>query len=71
MEPPKILLEQLAVGGRLIMPLGEQGDQFIYLIDKIKDNKIVYSKNLLIRRILFILNNFCIYNLIFCGKNEH
>ena len=46
LEPPKILLEQLAVGGRLIMPLGEQGDQFIYLIDKIKDNKIVYSKNL-------------------------
>ena len=46
LEPPKILLEQLAVGGRLIMPLGERGDQFIYAIDKIKNNKIVYSKGL-------------------------
>ena len=49
LEPPKILLEQLAVGGRLIMPLGELGDQFIYAIDKIKNNKIVYSQGLSVR----------------------
>ena len=30
-EPPPKLLEQLEVGGRLVMPLGEKGDQYIYI----------------------------------------
>ena len=33
-EPPKDLLEQLKVGGRMIMPLYNNGEQFIYIIDK-------------------------------------
>ena len=33
-EPPKALLNQLAIGGRLVMPLYNNGNQFIYIIDK-------------------------------------
>ena len=33
-KPPKELLNQLKVGGRMIMPLYNKGNQFIYIIDK-------------------------------------
>ena len=34
---PPALLEQLAVGGRMILPLGTQ-EQFLWMIDKQEDN---------------------------------
>lgn len=37
-EPPKALLDQLSVGGILVLPLGKQnGDQFIYRITRTED----------------------------------
>ena len=33
-EPPKALLNQLKVGGRLVMPLYNNGNQYIYIINK-------------------------------------
>ena len=49
MEPPKEFLEQLDFGGRLVMPLGPQGDQYIYLIDKDLKGNISYIKGLSVR----------------------
>ncbi len=49
MEPPKEFLEQLSHGGRLVMPLGPQGDQYIYIIDKDLNGKITYQKGLSVR----------------------
>ena len=49
MEPPKEFLEQLDFGGRLVMPLGPQGDQYIYLIDKDSKGNISYIKGLSVR----------------------
>ena len=49
MEPPKEFIEQLDFGGRLVMPLGPPGDQYIYLIDKDKNGKISYFKGLSVR----------------------
>ena len=37
-KPPEALLRQLKVGGRMIMPLHNKGNQFIYIIDKKSDN---------------------------------
>ena len=40
-EVPESLIEQLAEGGRLVIPVGPQGDsQYIYIIDKDKNGKI-------------------------------
>ena len=36
---PKELFEQLEIGGRLLIPLGEPGNQFIHFIDKISETK--------------------------------
>ena len=36
-KPPDALLKQLKVGGRLVMPLYNNGNQFIYIIDKKSD----------------------------------
>ncbi|MBL1147718.1 MAG: protein-L-isoaspartate(D-aspartate) O-methyltransferase [Pseudomonadota bacterium] len=37
-EPPKALLDQLSIGGLLVIPLGKQnGDQFIYRITRTED----------------------------------
>ena len=49
MEPPKEFLEQLSLGGRLVMPLGPQGDQYIYIIDKDLNGKITCQKGLSVR----------------------
>ena len=49
MEPPKELIEQLANGGRLVIPLGPQEDQYIYIIDKDFNGNIKYSKGLCVR----------------------
>ena len=49
MEPPKEFIEQLDFGGRLVMPLGPQGDQYIYLIDKDLNGNINYTKGLSVR----------------------
>ena len=49
MEPPKVFIEQLDLGGRLVMPLGPPGDQYIYLIDKDLKGNISYTKGLSVR----------------------
>ena len=49
MEVPKPFIEQLALGGRLVMPLGPQGDQYIYIIDKHPNGKITQLKGLSVR----------------------
>lgn len=49
MEPPKELIEQLAPGGRLVIPLGHPDDQYIYLIDKDMNGNINYTKGLCVR----------------------
>ena len=49
MEPPKEFIEQLKPGGRLIMPLGPQGNQYIYAIDKLENGKIKKQKGLSVR----------------------
>ena len=46
MHPPKEFIEQLALGGRLVMPLGPPGDQYIYIIDKDLKGNINYIKGL-------------------------
>lgn len=45
-QPPKDIIDQLEFGGRLVMPLGEPDDQYIYIIDKDKDGKLTYKKGL-------------------------
>ena len=37
-KPPDELLNQLKVGGRLVMPLYNNGNQFIYIVDKKNSN---------------------------------
>ena len=49
MEPPKVFIEQLDLGGRLVMPLGPPDDQYIYLIDKDLKGNISYTKGLSVR----------------------
>ena len=64
MEVPKVFIEQLAFGGRLVMPLGPQGDQYIYLIDKDMNGNINYTKGLSVRYVPLTsaqnqINNIC------------
>ena len=43
-EPPKALLEQLAIGGRLLIPLGtNDNNQYIHFIDRFGENDYRYS----------------------------
>jgi hypothetical protein len=49
MNPPQEYLDQLKVGGRLVMPLGPQGDQYIYSIDKLPNGKFKSMKGLSVR----------------------
>ena len=48
-QVPNELIEQLAFGGRLVIPLGPQGDQYIYIIDKDFKGNINYIKGLSVR----------------------
>ena len=45
-EVPNEIIEQLAYGGRLVMPLGIPNNQFIYFIDKDSKGKITFTKGL-------------------------
>ena len=49
MEPPKEFIEQLKPGGRLVMPLGPKGDQYIYCIDKLSNGNIISKKGISVR----------------------
>lgn len=49
MEPPKEFIEQLKPGGRLVMPLGPKGDQYIYCIDKLSNGNIIRNKGISVR----------------------
>ena len=49
-ELPQPLIDQLALGGRLVIPVGSQIDeQYIYVIDKDKNGKISKRKELSVR----------------------
>ena len=63
MEVPKVFIEQLAFGGRLVMPLGPQGDQYIYLIDKDMKGNINYTKGLSVRYVPLTSAQNQIYNI--------
>lgn len=43
-EIPKDLLEQLAKGGRMVIPCGTGNNQFTYVIDKMMDGSLQYKK---------------------------
>ena len=45
-EVPNELIEQLACGGRLVMPLGEPDDHYIYCVDKNLNGKLKFTKGL-------------------------
>ena len=45
-QVPKDIIEQLDYGGRLVMPLGEPNNQYIYIIDKDMNGKLTYKKGL-------------------------
>lgn len=46
-QPPQDIIDQLAFGGRLVMPLGSNShDQYIYIIDKDKDGKLTAYKDM-------------------------
>ena len=46
MEVPKDLLDQLDFGGRLLMPLGPVGNQYINIVDKDFNGNIKYYQGL-------------------------
>ncbi len=49
-QPPQEILDQLAPGGRLVMPLGSNDkDQYIYIIDKDKNGKLTSYKSLSVK----------------------
>ena len=52
-KPPQEYLDQLAIGGRLVMPLGtkdaNQSNQYIYFIDKLPNGKFNYTPGLSVR----------------------
>ena len=43
---PNDIIGQLSFGGRLVMPLGDPDDQYIYTIDKDMNGKLSYKKGL-------------------------
>ena len=45
-EVPNEIIDQLAYGGRLVMPLGVPKNQYIYCIDKDLKGKITFTKGL-------------------------
>ena len=52
-EPPKVFLDKLEVGGRLVIPLGTKDEnnsnQFIYFIDKLQNGQFKYTQGLSVR----------------------
>ena len=48
-EPPKEFIEQLKIGGRLVMPLGPKGDQYIYCIDKLSNGNLRLTQGISVR----------------------
>ena len=49
-ELPKALIDQLAFGGRLVIPVGHQGEsQYIYVIDKDEKGNISHRKEIGVR----------------------
>ena len=49
-EIPKPLIDQLANGGRLVIPIGKQNEeQYMYIIDKDKNGKISERKEKCVR----------------------
>ena len=48
-QVPNEILAQLALGGRLVMPLGPREDQYIYIIDKDLKGNISYTKGLCVK----------------------
>ena len=45
-QVPNEIIEQLACGGRLVMPIGIPNDQYIYFIDKDLNGKLNFTKGL-------------------------
>ena len=43
-DPPTRLLDQLGSGGRLVMPMGDEGSQLISLIEKQADGNLTTRK---------------------------
>ena len=48
-EIPKALIDQLANGGRLVIPVGSQGNQYITIVDKDKNGKINIKREIGVR----------------------
>ena len=52
-EAPKVFLDQLEIGGRLVIPLGTKdnynSNQFIYFIDKVAEGQFKYTQGLSVR----------------------
>lgn len=53
---PQPLLDQLKPGGRLVIPVGEAGDQHLRLVEKTKDGKIKERNLLPVRFVPFTRN---------------
>ena len=45
-QPPKEIIDQLSLGGRLVIPLGVPNDQYIYCIDKDFNGNVHFTKGL-------------------------
>lgn len=49
LKPPQVLLDQLREGGRMIVPVGEPGDQWLYLYRKESDEAYSVKKVIPVR----------------------
>ena len=53
---PQPLLDQLKVGGRLVIPVGSPGDQHLRLVEKTKDGRLIEQNLLPVRFVPFTRN---------------